>query len=337
MQRWRARVVVGIVALTLATTASADERSTFSNSTVLGFNTGLPTGTGEALLADRAAGDSIGRVDFVAESAFYFKNMELLGLEEVEGETLFGFLLPLRFRYRAHARLQIELGAIVGEDYGDADRANVAEPLVRLTYSPRPHLHVVAGTIHATHWIHDALVDDTNKLRGRAEQGVQLRVDGDRYKQDLWANWRIRETRLEPEEFEIASASQVRVFDDLLRVDVHGIWSHAGGQITESDRLENNLVFLAGGSLGRAWTCRAPCVLDVRVAGRYLHSIKSGRDIDRDTGRGWEVELVSVVAASPTISGRIHASYHRGSDLRNERGDPLYRLDDYAQLGGALV
>ena len=85
----------------------ADDFSNISTSTVLGRNTGIPTGSGDSL-ALRAGSDGIGRVDLVLESAFYFKNLELFGLEVVEGETLFGVLLPLRFRYRAHERLQCQ-------------------------------------------------------------------------------------------------------------------------------------------------------------------------------------------------------------------------------------
>ncbi|MEO1915307.1 MAG: hypothetical protein ABGW98_15810, partial [Myxococcales bacterium] len=116
--------------------ALADEYSTLSQSTVLGRTTGIPTGTSAVFAPADATDEEIGRVDFITEAAFYFKNMELFGLDEVEGETLFGVLLPLRFQYRADARLQFELGAILGADYGDSKRVNVTEPLVRLTYSP---------------------------------------------------------------------------------------------------------------------------------------------------------------------------------------------------------
>ncbi|MCH7867329.1 MAG: hypothetical protein IH881_06495 [Myxococcales bacterium] len=192
---------------TVARNAEAEEFSTISSSSVLGRNTGIPTGTSDPFDTDTVSAEQVGRVDFVVESVVYFKNMELFGLDVVEGETLFGVLLPIRFRYRAHERLQLELGGLFGEDFGDSKRLNVAEPLFRIGFSPSPRVHLVAGTIYPTHWIHDALVDDTNKLRGRAEQGVQLRVDRDRVKQDLWINWRVRETGMWAEEFEIASAN----------------------------------------------------------------------------------------------------------------------------------
>ncbi|MFT5442524.1 MAG: hypothetical protein ACI8W3_001568, partial [Myxococcota bacterium] len=218
--------------------ARGDEFSTISTSTVLGRNYGIPTGTSVPFELGLNPEAVSGQVDFVVESAFYFKNMELFGLDDVaEGETLFGVLLPLRFRYRVDSRFQFELGALVGEDYGDGSRANVAEPLIRATFVATEKVYVVAGSLYSTHWIHDALVDDTNKLRGRGEQGVQLRVDRKRLKQDLWINWRVRETGVRAEEFEIASSNQARFFDESVHVDAHAIWSHAGGQISSSDRL----------------------------------------------------------------------------------------------------
>jgi hypothetical protein len=254
--------------------------------------------------------------------------MELFGLDEVEGETLFGVLLPLRFQYRADARLQFELGAILGADYGDSKRVNVTEPLVRLTYSPSPEVYVVAGTIHPTHWIHDALVDDTNKLRGRAEQGVQLRVDRAHFKQDVWVNWRIREERVRAEEFEIALANQLRLLDDTLWLDAQGIWSHAGGQISLDDRLEHSIGFLVGASLGCGPSFALIPIEEARLSARYLYSIESGRGIERDTGSGWEVAASTTIPIGETKAARIHASYFSGHGLEAERGDPLYRIDD---------
>lgn len=167
-----------------------------------------------------------------------------------KGKPCFGVLLPLRFRYRAHERLQFELGVLLGEDFGNSKRLNLAEPLIRLGYSPRPAVHLVVGTLYPTHWIHDGLVDGTNKFRGRGEQGGQLRVDRTGLKQDLWINWRVRETGIRAEEFEIASSNQLRLMQERLWLDAQMIWNHAGGQISASGRLEHNLSFMLGGSIG---------------------------------------------------------------------------------------
>ena len=191
----------------LSSVVGAEEFSTLSTSTVLGRNTGIPTGTAATFDAEKVTALETGRVDLIIETAFYFKNLELFGLDVAEAETLFGVLLPLRFRYRAHERLQFELGVLLGEAFGDSKRLNLAEPLIRLGCSPQPTVHLVVGTRYPTRWIHDGLVDDTNKLPGRGEQGIQRRVDRTGLKQDLWINWRVRETGIRAEEFEIASSN----------------------------------------------------------------------------------------------------------------------------------
>jgi hypothetical protein len=42
---------------------------------------------------------------------------------------------------------------------------------------------------------------------------------------------------------------------DRLWLDGQFIWNHVGGQISTSDRLEQNLSFLVGASMGRAFSC----------------------------------------------------------------------------------
>ncbi|MEO1916046.1 MAG: hypothetical protein ABGW98_19575, partial [Myxococcales bacterium] len=45
----------------------------------------------------------------------------------------------------------------------------------------------------------------------------------------------------------------------------------------------------------------------------------------------------TTIPIGETKTARIHASYFSGHGLEAERGDPLYRIDDYIQLGGSLV
>jgi hypothetical protein len=73
------------------------------------------------------------------------------------------------------------------------------------------------------------------------------------------------------------------------------------------------------------------------LGGRFFYSIKSGRGIERETGLGWETSLVLTTPVGRTTQGRIHASYYAGSKFLGERGDPLYYLGRYIQLGGSLL
>jgi hypothetical protein len=270
------------------------------------------------------------------ETAFFFKNLELLGHDDIDGETYFGVIAPLRLRYRANEDLSIELGAVLGQNFGDNDSLDIATPLVRLVYEPADGVFVIAGNIFPTHWIHQALLDDTQRFREDSEQGMQLRVDRAFWKQDTWINWRIREGDVRAEEFEIAHTSQLRVFDAALRVTAEFMWVHAGGEVSTSDRLENNLNYSIGGSYGQ----KLPSLdwfEEVRVGGRVLFSSDDTRDTSRTTGHGSEYFAHVDLQPLSHLSARISGSYWDGDDFLGRRGDPLYRFAEYAQFGGSLI
>jgi hypothetical protein len=316
--------VVAAVALSLrAAPSGADASSMLRDSTVMGQNMGVPSGT------PSQGRTAVGDVDFVTEVSIFMQNIEKL--KDVPGRTFIGFIMPLRFRYRASEQVTFELGAVLGHDFGDDNKLNAAAPLVRLVWEPVESLYVIGGTIFPTHWIDDALLDDVKKLEG-AEQGFQLRSDGDTLKLESWVNWRVNETSLRPEEFEIALVSQVRPFSGV-RLDGQILWSHAGGQQNSSNRVEHNLTLLAGGSYGFTEPFGLGGIDEARVGGRYLHSWEGGRNLPNESGNGWEV--FAQADANPWRESilRIYGSYFQGADFYAERGDPLYTLDEYGQLG----
>ncbi len=327
----RARVCLVLqllLALTLASPSSADEFSLISDSTVIGRNFGFPSGTpGQEPTPP-------GEVDLVLEAAVFFKNLELFGLDPINGETFFGLRTPLRLRYQASKRFSFELGAMIGQDFGDQDPLNVAEPLFRLGFEASPGVYIIAGNLLPTHWMEDALYDDALGLAGRQPLGMQLRVDRDHFKADLWINWRVRETALEPEFFEIAGSFRGVFLDDVLHLDLHAVWDHVGGQKTASERLEQNIGLYAGGSLGGALPFLA---LRGRVGGGYFYSIDDGRMQTKETGSGWQVKAHLERSFGRTIDVRLYGGWFRGNDLRARRGDQLYRLERYAQAGIELL
>jgi hypothetical protein len=311
--------------------AQAGDFSLLSESSVLGRNFGIPS------VGPGVPETPVGEVDLVIETAWYFKNMELLGLDSVNGETLYGVLVPMRFLYRQSPRLRVEMGAVLGQDFGDSDRLSTTDPLFRLSFEATDDVFIIAGTILPTHWIHDAILDDTWKLRGPVEQGFQLRADRRHFKTDTWVNWRVKESQWDPEEFEIASANQFRVVDETLWLDLQAMWSHVGGQLTVSDRLENNLSFNVGASWGLDSLSQMGALSGFRLGAHLLHTRIDGRDFDTETGHGWEVAGALDFDLPFDIFGRIDASYFSGDEVRTFRGDTLYWLDDYTQLGGVLV
>jgi hypothetical protein len=162
------------------------------NSTTIGQNYGYPSGTpleGEAKAR---------RLDLVFETTFFLKNLEIVDLP-IDGETFIGYLAPLRLRYRAHEQLTLEAGAVLGHNFGDDKDIDESEPLFRLVYEPSRDVFIIAGTIIRTHPVHEALYDDVNAFRQIAEQGFQLRSDLQWLKEDIWINWKVRETSIRSE------------------------------------------------------------------------------------------------------------------------------------------
>jgi hypothetical protein len=313
--------------LLLASVARAEEGSIIPDSTVIGVNYGYPSGTpsqGETPVRELA---------LVLEIAAYLKNAEVSGLPTVDGETFIGFQVPLRARYRAHEDLTVEVGAVLGHDFGDADPVNIAELLVRLGYEPAPDVFLLAGTILPTHWIHEALLDDVQKLRVGAEQGFQLRVDRGRFKEDLWINWRVREDEFTAEEFEVGNATRGRLFAERLWLDFHFLIAHVGGQQNTTGRIETNATLLGGLSWGFPHPFGWTAVDEVRVGGRAFFSFDEVRGQPDLEGSGYEAFLSVDVHPAPATLIRVYAAYFAGDDFLARRGDPLYSLDDYAQLG----
>lgn len=316
--------------LALASTglAHAQEYSIIEDSTVIGQNYGFVSGT------PGQDETPIGEFDFVLETAVFVKNLELIDLT-IEGETLIGAIAPLRARYRASENVTFEIGAVLAQNFGDEDSLETIEPLIRVVAEPSDNIFVIAGTILPTHWSHQALFDDNNKFRDTTEQGFQFRVNNDVFKHDSWINWRVREGVFDAEEFEIGSASQLRLFEDALRLDLQGHWTHAGGQISLSPRVDNNFAIMAGGSYGTGPWYDFEMVEDARLGAHAFFSSDDTRFTNPEEGSGWEVDGELILAPSDTSKVRLHASYFDGSDYFSRRGDPLYNFEDYAQLGAA--
>ena len=298
---------------------------------MVGRNFGYPSGT------PSQGATTVGELALVIEIEVFLKNIEVSGLTTFDGETFIGFLVPLRVRYRAHEQLTIEVGAVLGQDFGDEDELNAADPLVRLAYEPAADVFVVAGTILPTHWIHDALHDDTRKFRTGAEQGIQIRADRTKLKQDLWLNWRVREDDFTAEEFEVGNATQVRLFDARLWVDVQFLFAHVGGQKTSVNRVETNFSSLAGLSYGFPHPFGCDAIDEIRFGARVLYVSDDVQNQPKTSASGWEAFFSVDLHPRRNVLLRIFGSWYSGDEFAARLGDPLYALDDYGQLALAAL
>ncbi|MEL6663339.1 MAG: hypothetical protein AAFR33_10070 [Pseudomonadota bacterium] len=332
MKTWIKRLACLASGLGLAPFAAyAEDHSLIDTSTIIGQNFGYADQTREG--AETPAGE----VDLVVETAVFFKNLELIDLGELDGETFFGAIVPVRARYAPSDSVSIELGAVLGQNFGDDDSIDEIEPLIRIVAEPADDVFLIGGTLAQTHWMHDALFDDNNKFRDLTEQGLQVRVDRASWKQDTWINWRIREGEIDAEEFEVGNASQLRLLNDLVRLDAQVLWAHAGGQISESRRVDDNFVGRIGGSVGVSQPGGVSWVDDLRLGVHALGSSFSTKDTDSVTSGGVEVKAQADLSPTEGLRLRVHGSFYSGDGLIAERGDPLYGFDEYGQAGASAV
>ncbi len=305
--------------------ARAEEFSIITGSTVMGQSYGVPDY------------GSTGDLTLVTEMAFFFKTLEIFNLQHMEGETFTGYRMPMRLQYQPRHDLSLELGVMLGHDFGDTDRLNQLAPVARLIYQPSPGLHILGGTLIPTHWIHDAFHDDVQKFRTDVEQGFQLRADQSWLKNDTWLNWRVREEVVEAEEFEIGMSNQFRLLEDTFRLDSQFMWTHAGGQVSTSGRIEQNLIYLAGASVGTrnplGWkTCE-----EIRLGYAWFYSRDENdhSSLVKGYGRAWSAHADFRALQHFLIRG--FGELYDGDNFVSTLGDPLYRLDKYNQLGVNLL
>jgi len=303
----------------------AEEYSSITGNTVLGQSYGIPKY------------GNPGEVTLVTEMAFFFKTLEIFNLQHMEGETFTGYRLPLRLQYQPRHDLSIELGALLGHDFGDNNRLNQTSPLVRIVYEPSARLFIIGGSLIPTHWIHDAFHDDVQKFRTDVEQGFQLRVDKPWFKNDTWLNWRVREEAVEAEEFEIGLSNQIRPLGDIVHLDTQFMWTHAGGQISSSGRLEQNLIYLAGVSIGKQNPLGITFCEDIRLGYAWMYSREENDHMGlvKGYGRAYSAHADFRVLQHFIIRGFYET--FAGDDFISTLGDPLYRLDQYDQLGTNLL
>ncbi|MCP4292379.1 MAG: hypothetical protein GY780_11170 [bacterium] len=319
------RTIFIILILISAVSAAAEEYSTMTESSIMGRNFGLPSAGGQ------------GELTVLMETAFFFKNLELFNLDHALGETFTGYRIPIRAGYKPRKDLALELGVMLGHDFGDQDRLNATAPVVRLMYEPTSKLYVIAGTLLPTHWICDAFLDDSQKFRNDVEQGFQLRANKNWLKNDTWINWRVREGEVSAEEYEIGMSHQFRMLGNVLHLDGQFMWTHAGGQVSSRGRIEQNLLYLSGASVGTGEPLGFSACQDIRLSYRWMYSREENDHTDLAKGYGRSFSAHSDFRIQPYFVIRAFAEVFNGDGFVATLGDPLFQLDEYNQIGCNLL
>jgi len=320
-----------LIPLIFSSLSIAGEFPIIKDSTVIGQNFGYTSGTPETGMT------KAGNLDLVFETTVYSKNLELFDLHPYEGRTYFGFLTPLRLRYRPHDQVTIEAGALLGYEFGDGNELEEIEPIIRMVYEPAKDAFFIAGTIMRTHAVHDAIYDDAIAFKENTEQGIQFRSDLEKFKEDLWINWRLSETPDRSEKFDIGNVTQLRFGD--LWMDGQFLWRHTGGQQNTENTVEHNLSYVLGGSYGLHPAANFPALNileEIRLGGSYIYDRDTPDDaspLGRSSGSGFEARITFDMKPKRNLNLHLFGSFFRGDDLLARAGDPLYSFDSYSQAG----
>lgn len=107
--------------------------------------------------------------------------------------------------------------------------------------------------------------------------------------------------------------------------------AHVGGQKNNSDRVENNRTLLAGVSYGCPGKTIQQTTEEIRLG---VHILYSHDELSNpNNGHGVELSVHCDSYPKENLLLRVFGSHFNGSDYSSWRGDPLYKFNEYSQIG----
>jgi hypothetical protein len=262
---------------------------------------------------------------FFAEisSQAFFDNLEFFNKIQ-EGYTLTGFNLEPRIAYSVGNKAKFSTGAHMLYFSGQNELARFVPVL---TFSARLARNMILnlGTIESVgnHGLPEQLFKAEREFTHKPENGLQIIMNSEHYKTDLWINWEsfIQHGDSEQEEFTFGYSSVFKAVGGRglnLDVPVYLLAVHKGGQINISNERVSTLMNGAGGV-----NLSYPIYLEKRVGLEFLYFI--GRDLSPNPHhiyqKGWAM-FPKIYYKSNTIL--LDAGYWRASEMMLPRGEEIF-------------
>ena len=294
------------------------------------------------LLISPLSAEARSPLQFKIDNQTFAYNLEWTGIDPItEGETLIGNILKTFFEYHFNKKLYVQGGALLQHPFGDGDRIAEADPVIALHYRAFPGWKVTAGTIDRNHPLHDGLFWEALRFTDPIEQGFQLKGDTEHLKQDLWIAWERREAPGVREKFSVGNVTELRWQGLSLEGQVY--WNHLGGQKNGGPGVFNNLSVGIGG--GYTYVPDFENYDFFKEAGfkvHYLYQMDEPASVPKvdETGVAaqawvnlWGINFVGKIwhAEGRSFNSRRGDVGQPGIALA--KGNPLYRADDFQELG----
>ncbi len=274
---------------------------------------------------------------FIIDNNIFFKNLEYNNISTiVDGETFTGDLLKPRLRFNINEKLNIEFGAIVRLNFDEESKDSKGFPLISMNYDFSPGWRFTAGTLHRNHPLLDAFFDDTLEFTDPHEQGFQVRARKKHLTMDTWIDWEQIERSTFAEKVNIGNYTQWR--NGGFMIDFQAFWNHEGGQKNSAGGVVNNFTIALG--TGYTFTPRKRSRADrgFQKAGFSLHVL--GAFDKPDPGSNFENNrdedgLLGKLFATVNDTDFHILIWAGGPDrgIRSRKGDPLYRNQQFAEVG----
>jgi len=174
------------------------------------------------------------------ENANIFKNNEYFNYI-TQGYTLIGYIINPRLTYYPFSRARIDAGIHLLK-YSGLDNFTRATPIFTFQYKACKGIDIVMGTLYGS--LNHRLIEPVYRFEGymenNIENGMQLLIDKNRFRTDVWLSWEKFIFTGDPfrEEFTIGTSSEIFLNDNnkkiSLSIPVQTLVFHKGGQITSS-------------------------------------------------------------------------------------------------------
>lgn len=152
------------------------------------------------------------------------------------GYTLFGYQFNPFVYYQVGAKLRLDVGAYIQQDFGNTEFSTVV-PTFSLKFKHK-NLSAIIGTIEGGlhHQLVEPLYDFENVLNKRIENGLQLLVEQEGLFLDAWVNWEKMIYFNDPDQERFVAGLSlnkrvVNINDWSLSIPIQATVRHAGGQI----------------------------------------------------------------------------------------------------------
>lgn len=271
----------------------------------------------------------------------FMLNLEKQGLEDNtftnglgRDTTLIGNLVNATLYKRLFPSLEAELGVFANMPFGHDTEISQVRPIIRLTYTPTDQVTGIVGTLRTGHRdFHDAVFDNGNRFLRPIEQGAQMLVDSEHYRQDLFINWEQAFRGSATNRFDVGYAGQLKFGP--LRFNGQTHWVRNGQALFKLDRsfqAGDNLVVAAGPELviePSRYVTALSWWNQIGIRFTYLTSYNH-TDIGADATRGRGYELHTWLDFA---GWRPYLAFWKGRNFLSQQGDPEFRASNFPEIG----